>query len=298
MRISLLFRPFAMLLGFLISLQACADAYLTDAAGQKLRLKTQANRIISLAPFVTELLYAIGAGEKIVGTVEYSDYPPKARNIPRIGRYNAIDEEQVIVMAPDLVIAWKTGTPSAITDRLSKMGIPVFFLEPSTLDDVRKSMLLLGRITGRQTQAGEAARAFEETLDHLRVRFSGRPVITVFYQIWDKPLMSIGGRQVVSDMLNLCGGKNVFSEVRKIAFPVTVESVIRENPRVIIVAGRKEITRTWSEGWKQWPYIEAVKDNNIFIVDPDLMRHTPRILKGVTQLCEALDQARKNSAGP
>ena len=285
------------LLFALIAVPAAADIRVTDDAGRTVVLAAPAQRIVSLAPHVTELLYAAGAGAKVVGVVQYSDYPEAAKALPRVGGYTAVDMEAVVALKPDLVIAWKSGNRNQQYDRLEKLGIPVFVNEPRSLDDVARSLETFGRLAATSTEAGVAAAAFRARRDALAARYAQRPPVEVFYQIWNKPLMTINGKHLISDVMALCGGHNVFAELPILAPTVTEEAVLAAAPQVIVASGMGDSRPEWLDSWRRWTTLPAVVRDNLFFIPPELLqRHTPRILDGATRLCEQLEQARAKAA--
>lgn len=265
----------------------------TDDTGRTVVLAQPARRIVSLAPHVTELLFAAGAGEKIVGTVEYSDYPPKARAIPRIGSYNHIDLERVLAIKPDLAIGWASGNHSADLDRLEKLGVALFTTEPHRLEDVARDMERLGLLAGSEPAARRAAQGFRARAAALQRRYGGRAPVRVFYQIWNQPLMTVNGEHVISDAMRLCGGINVFAPLKTLAPALNPEAVLNANPEAIVASGMAEERPEWLDDWRRYPLLLAVQRNNLFFIPPDLLqRHTPRLLDGAEQLCRALETAR------
>ena len=271
---------------------ARAEIGLVDDAGHRIAISRPAQRILSLAPHVTELIYAAGAGEKLVGVVEYSDYPEAATRLPRIGSHAAFDLERIAALRPDLAIAWGSGNPSSQLAQLRRLKIPVFVSEPKHLDDIPAGLRSIGRLAGTSGEA--AARAFEARLENLRQRYAGRPPVTVFYEIWNQPLMTIGGTHIISDALQVCGGHNVFSALKQPAASVDLEAVLRADPEAIVASGMDEARPEWLDQWRRWPQLAAVKKGNLFFVPPDLLqRHAPRILDGVEQLCTALEVVRQ-----
>ncbi|BAL26431.1 cobalamin-binding protein [Azoarcus sp. KH32C] len=273
---------------------AYADVELQDDAGQRIRLAQPARRIVSLAPHVTELLFAAGAGDRVVGAVDYSDYPPAARKLPRVGGYSNIDMEAVAALKPDLVIAWKSGNRDAHLDRLSALGIPVFISEPHSLDDVARSLENLGKAAGSDREGRAAADAFRQRKRELARRYADRPPVRMFYEIWDKPLMTVNDEHLISDVMRLCGGVNVFGKLDQLAPTIGVEGVLAANPEVIVASGMGEARPDWLDMWKRWPRLAAVTSDNLYFVPPELIqRHTPRILEGASMLCEQLDTARR-----
>lgn len=283
------------LLPALLLLLALPAAALTvrDDAGHVLELPAPARRIVALAPHITELLYAAGAGDRLVGTVEYSNYPDAAKRLPRVGSYSAVDLEAVAALRPDLVIAWASGNSDARLERLAALGIPVFVSEPHNLADVARSIETFGQLAGSEAAATRAARAFSERREALAARYAARPAVTVFYQVWDRPLMTVNGAHLISDVMALCGGRNVFSSLSQLAPTVSVESVLAANPEVIVASGMGEERPEWLDQWRRWPQLTAAVRGNLYFIPPDLLqRHSPRILDGAEHLCADLEEAR------
>ena len=269
-----------------------ASITVTDDAGQHVELEQPAQRIISLAPHITELLFSIGAGDRIVGTVDYSDYPDAAQKIPRVGGNNALDLERIVSLSPDLVIAWGTGNKPVDLEKLRLFNLPVFISEPRRLMDIPDSLIRLSELTGTEEQAKAVSERFNNRLAGLR-RYSVREPVNVFYQIWDRPLMSVNGQHLIGDVIRLCGGRNIFADASALTPRVGVEAVIERAPEVIIVGGMQEQHRNWLQSWERWQQIPAVQNGQLYSIDPDqLQRHTVRILQGAETLCHLLQQAR------
>lgn len=287
------------LLFLLTSLPASADLIVRDDTGRELRLATPARRIVSLAPHITEVLFAAGAGERIVGAVAYSDYPEAARDIPRVGGYSNIDIEAITVLRPDLVIAWSSGNASAHLDKLGALGIPVYVNEARSFEGVARSLEMFGRLAGTETVANQAATAFRARREALARRYSGQAAVRMFYQVWAQPLMTINGKHLISDAIRLCGGINVFDDLPKLAPSISVEAVLAANPEVIVASGMDASRPEWLDQWKRWPSLAASAADNLYFIPPELIqRHTPRILDGTAQLCEHLEAARARRAAP
>ena len=270
-----------------------AEVSVVDDAGTTLRLARPAQRIVSLAPHLTETLFAAGAGGRVVGTVEYSNFPPAAANIARVGGYSQIDLERVVALKPDLVIAWQSGNAAAHLDRLRALGLPVYLSQPDRIEDVASEIERFGVLAGSTAMAARGAADFRERLDQLQRRYSRRPPVRTFYQIWKQPLMTVGGKQIISDVIHLCGGENVFARLETMAPTVTVEAVIAANPEAIVASGMGESRPEWLDDWQRWTSLTAVARGNLFFVPPDLIqRHTPRLLDGAEELCRQLETAR------
>lgn len=293
--ICLLIRPLS-LLGLSCGLAAVAHAGidLTDDAGNTLRLERPAQRIVSLAPHITELLFAAGAGAQVVGVVAYSDFPPQAASLPQVGGYSKVDLEAVAALRPDLVVAWKSGNRNTHLDRLRALGIAVFINEPRNLKDIARSLEQFGRLAGTEAVAADAAQAFRTRHAALAARYSERPPVRTFYQIWDRPLMTINDAHLIGDVIRLCGGHNVFGSLGTLAPTVGVEAVLAANPEAIIASGMGTARPEWLDQWKRWPELAANANGHLFFIPPDILqRHTPRILDGASQLCEQLETVRK-----
>ena len=288
------FRLFAALTAtMLVSHTALADIVLTDDTGHEVRLKAPARRIVALAPHIAENLYVAGAGDRLVGTVDYSDHPAEARKLPRVGGYSRFDLEAVAALKPDLVLAWESGNNMPQVDKLKALGLPVFVSQPNKIDSVAGELERLGKLAGTEGVAGPAAERFRQRLETLRRANAGKPTVRVFYQIWKTPLMTIGGPQIISDAIRLCGGENVFGNLKQMAPTVSVEAVLEADPEAIVATGMGDARPEWLSDWDKWTRMTAVKRHNLFHINPDLMqRHTPRILDGTEKLCAHLDTAR------
>lgn len=278
---------------------ARAEIAVTDDSGATLRLREPARRIVSLAPHVTETLFAAGAGDRVVGAVEYSDYPPAAKGLPRIGGYSKLDLEAIAALKPDLAVGWASGNAPAHIARLRALGIPVYLSQPERIDDVAASLERIGELAGTQATARPAAAAFRAKLDELRARYGTKVRVRTFYQIWKQPLMTVGGGQVISDVIRLCGGENVFAELKPLAPKVSVEAVLATDPDAIVASGMDEARPEWLDDWRQWKNLRAVRRDTLFFIPPDLIqRHTPRIVEGAERLCAQLDVARARLGTP
>ena len=273
------------------SAQAAID--ITDDTGQALHLAQPAKRIVSLAPHITEMLFAAGAGNQVVGAVQYSDYPDAARKIARVGGYTSVDMEKVAALKPDLVVAWKSGNRGAHLDKLRALGIPVFINEPRRIDDVARSIAQLGKLAGTDSAGEAAAQAFRKRHAALAAKYSARPPVRIFYEAWNRPLMTINGEHLISDVIRLCGGDNVFAKLPMLAPTIDAEAVLAAMPEVIVASGMGEGRPEWLDDWRKWTKLPAVAQGNLFFIPPDqIQRHTPRILDGAERLCGQLDEAR------
>jgi iron complex transport system substrate-binding protein len=281
-----------------LSVVAAAEVVVVDDNGQQIKLAVPAKRIVSLAPNITEVLFHIGAGEKIVGADEYSNYPEEAKDILRVNNHAAANYELILSLEPDLVIAWQSGNGDKIIDPLRKLGIPVFVVETNKMDAIPSLFRRFGKLSGHGDQAEQRAHEFSRRLQELRAAQAGKSVIKVFYQIWDEPLITLNGEHMVSDIINLCGGVNVFSDAIPLVPYVNIETVVAADPEVIIAGGSREERPAWFESWQKWSGISAVINQHIYLIPSDLMqRHSARILDGMELMCAHLDSARSNDHG-
>ena len=283
----------AILAAMLVSTAVHADLLFKDDTGQEVRLKAPARRIVTLAPHAAESLYAAGAGDKLVGTVDYSDYPPEAKKVPRVGGYSRFDLEAIAALKPDLVLAWESGNNMTQVDKLKALGLTVYVSQPNTIENIADQLERMGQLAGTEAVANAAAERFRKRLESLRAMNAGKPKVRVFYQIWKTPLMTVGGSQIISDAIRICGGENVFGHLKQMAPNVSVEAVLDADPEAIVATGMGDARPEWLHDWDPWTRMTAVKRNNLFHINPDIMqRHTPRILDGTEKLCAHLDTAR------
>ena len=274
------------------SVAAQAAITVKDDAGLQVTINKPALRVVSLAPSVTELLFAAGGGGQVVGAVNYSDYPEAAKRIPRIGSNREIDMELLMSLKPDLIVAWRHNSSERQIDMVRRLGIPVFLSDPQSLDGIPDAVLRLGQLLGTQAAAKSTATQLREQLAGLRTRYAGRAPVRVFYQVWDKPLYTLSGKHILTDAMHLCGGVNVFDKLAVTAPVVTLESVLQENPEVIIATAEKNYGGV--QLWKSYGTMTAVSRNNLFTLDGHLLnRAGPRMIQGTATMCEALEQARQ-----
>lgn len=298
---SLLFRLTVACLLYMSALANAAHAAITvkDGAGRTVSLSQPARRIVSLSPHTTENLFAAGAGAYVVGVVSYSDFPVAASKIRRVGDANNLDLEAIIALRPDLIVAWDSGNARPQIEKLQQLGLVVYASEPRRLEDVPVDIETLGRLTGTQSEAKQAAAIFRADHARLRNQYAERRPVSVFFQIWNRPLMTVNGSHLISDVIKLCGGKNVFAEVPALALEVNNEAVMVADPQVIIVSSAGERRAPWLDEWRRLPQLQAVKKGRLFSVRPDLItRPTPRILEGARLICGQLDQVRGTIPNP
>lgn len=281
-----------MIWGLVLAFWGCGDR--DDGPGPA-AATAPAQRIVSLAPHLTELVYTAGAGEKLIGVVEYSDFPPAARSLPRVGDAFRFDFERIAALKPDLVLAWESGNPVRAIERLEALGMRVAVIGSYQLADVASSLRTIGRLAGTPQAAERAAVSFEEDIAGLVDRYADAPEIAVFYQISLEPLFTVNGRHLISELLAACGGRNIFADLTELAPAVSVEAVLARDPEIIM---------TPSEGgaaaldfWRRWPDLAAVREDNLFTVNANLVaRATTRTLRGAREICAIFDTARAAQA--
>lgn len=274
----------------LLSLVAAASALSAERTDEQSQV-----RIVSLAPHLTELAFDAGAGDRIVATVEYSDYPKAALAIPRIGDAFRIDFERVLELRPDLILAWESGTPAATIERLRELGLKVETVSTQTLAQVPTTLRRLGELAGTTSAAELAAKRFERDIAHLRDEYRDRKRMSVFLQINDQPLYTVNGEHIISEVAALCGGTNVFAALRDLAPTIGIEAVIAANPDAIISTDASAAETV--AYWRRWDSVTAVRAGNVFALSPDeLTRATPRLVQGARAVCRTLETARANLA--
>ena len=287
-------RTLCLALALLAGGAAHAAITVVDDGGAKVTLQKPARRIISMAPHVTELLFAAGGGDRIVGAMNFSDYPEQAKKIPLVGSSSVLDMERVIALKPDLLVVWQSGNTARQLEQLRSLGIPVFQSEPQKLDQVADSLVRLGQLMGTEPIAQAAASQFRAKIAALAARYGKRPVVKVFYQIWDKPLYTLNGQQIVSDAISLCGGENVFGALKVKAPEVSVEAVMQADPEAIFGGDQHDRADAGLNIWKPYKGMLAVRHGNLFTLGGELLtRAGPRMVLGVADMCENLELARQ-----
>ena len=288
-------RRWLIALAFAAAAPVGAAVTATDDAGAVVRLTAPATRIVSLAPHATELLFAVGAGPRIVGTLDTSDFPAAAKAIPRVGDAWAVDLERIVALAPDLVVTWPWTAPAQV-EALRTRGIAVFTTKPPTIDGIAQDMERLGALTGNTGTAAREAAAFRARLADLRDRYRNVSRVRVFYEIWDAPLYTIGGDHLITQAITVCGGENVFARLALPAPAVDVEAVLAAAPDAIIAGSDRGVRPAWLDTWRRWTQLPAVAHDRLYAVDSDLLhRPGPRFVEGVALLCEDIDRARSPS---
>jgi len=277
-----------------VSVAAAQSISIADDRGRQVVLAAPAQRIVTLAPSLAELAFAAGAGGRLVGVARFSDFPPAARGIPQVGDAARVDFERIVALKPDLVLAWKSGNSAADVARLESLGYRTFVSEPARLADVPGLLHAIGALAGTLPAAGKAAAEFEREIRALRGRYAQARTVRVFYQIWHRPLLTVNGAHMISDVIALCGGENVFADLAQLTPNVSLEAVIAARPEVVLGGGSAGGAKEFAERWRQTA-VEPLRGLPAFHINPDhIQRQTPRIVEGARAVCAALDEVRRN----
>ena len=286
----------------LVSTPAAAAVSAVDDSGHRVVLARRPERVVTLAPSLTELVFAAGAGATLVGVSALSDHPAEARRIARIGDAGRIDVERVLALRPDLVLVWQRGNVSRELEQLERAGVRLFQLEPQRLDDVVRAIERLGTLLGHEAEASRRAAALRVTLERLRAAHAAAAPVSVFYQVWQQPLMTVGGRQMINDILGVCGGRNVFAGLAPLVPIVSTESVVAADPEAILTASEHTGPLPWQRDpasasfalWRRHAQMVAVRRSWLYTLDGDVIsRQGPRIVDGAAAVCTVLDEVRR-----
>lgn len=276
-----------------ISVDTSTTREVVDFMGRTVRLQQPAQRVVALAPHIVENIFSAGAGEQLVGVVEWSNYPEQAKSIGIVGGYEKINHEKILELNPDLIIAWESGNSRSSVDRLAELGFNIYIDQPDSLKDVARSIKDIGLLTGNEATAELAAASYLSSLDIFEKKYASAEKVSTFYQVWNSPLQSINGKHIISDAIEICGGVNIYANEFAVAPVINIESVLERNPDAIIASGMSDARPEWLNDWTQWSSLTAVKNGNLFFVNPDhLQRHTVRLLLGLQETCRQLDLAR------
>jgi len=264
-----------------------------DDEQRSVKFNKPVTKVVSLSPHATELLFAAGVTDQLVATVSYSDYPEAAKKIPRIGSANKIDLESIIKLNPDVVIAWKSGSPAAQIKKLTQLGFKIFYSEPKQFEDIARNIVNMGKILGTSSYAENKAREFLLELNLLENTYQNRSKVSVFYQVWNEPIITINKDHMITSVIEFCGGENIYGELPSRAPRIGIESILNEDPDAIII-GMSDGRSDWVESWSKWSQLKAVKNMHVFDVNADLIvRQGTRVLEGIKVVCSRLDEVRR-----
>lgn len=290
-------RIVSFLIASFIAVSSVADTSVPRCAEDDLQRQVCATqpiqRIISLAPGMTELAFAAGGGAKLIAVDEHSDYPEAAKTLPKIGGYPNISAESILAKRPDLVLIWSGGNDSRLSAQLETIGLNVFYADPTDFDGIASVIRRLGKVMGTETAAEKNVDAFNQHYQSIRNQYSKTEPVNVFFEIWDNPLMTVNGGQIISESIALCGGVNVFADARPRVPKVGIEVVLAKNPDAIVSSEIVQRDHDISSRWQSYPQISAVKNDFLFTIPGDLIaRPTPRVLNGAEVLCQQLQSVR------
>ncbi len=283
-------------------------AEFTDDRGRRVAWQSPPARVVTLAPSLTEIVYAVGGGVRLVAADRYSDHPPAARALPRVGDALRVDIERLLALQPDLVLAWGSGNTGRELAQIEATGVPVFFLEPRRLDDVPRALERVGALLGLAAQGEQAAAALRSELAALRSVHAARAPVSVFYQVWSRPLMTLNDQHLIADVIRLCGGRNVFGALKPLVPELSTESVLAADPEVLFTARESgpqaagAAQRAPSDAafalWAPHKGARAVQRGWMFTLPGDtISRQGPRIGEGARAVCSALDEVRRERDG-
>jgi iron complex transport system substrate-binding protein len=282
--LSLLLIPFA---------ASAADIHVKGADGVELTLVAPAQRVVALAPDLSELMFDVGAGDSLKGTVDYSDYPAAAKHVPRVGDAFHVDMEKLLALKPDLVLVWQGGTPQALIEKLRALKLDVLAIGTHELPDIASNLETLGLVTGHADSGQLAAQDFRTRLGALRHQYADQAPLRIFYEISAQPLFTVGGAQSISRLMEVCGGRNIFADLTALAPTVSLEAVLARDPQVIATGNGEGDEQQRFKDWQRWPDLAATKQGNFLVLNDDwISRSTPRLLDAGKQLCEALQKIR------
>ena len=273
-----------------------APVQVTDDTGQSVSLSAPARRIVALSPQLLELSAAAGAGRLVVGTIQGASDVSWARKLPIVGDAFALNLEAIVRLKPDLILAWASGTPPREAARLKALGIPVFWSQTNTFESLAATVSRIGILAGTSRQAERWVFDFDRRLKAIRQRYADRkPTVRVFYEVWEKPLITVGGQQIISQAISACGGRNVFGHLSVLAPSIGAEAVVEADPQIIVTASPRG--EQWLKAWKRFPQISAVRHDQLVALSPDaLPRMGVNVLDGVQQLCSAIATARRSTS--
>jgi iron complex transport system substrate-binding protein len=289
-------RRWAIVLLMLLSpaLLAAGSRHLRDDTGEPVTVSDAPCRIVSLAPGTTAMLYAAGAGHCLIGTIAHSTEPEAAAQVPVVGDAETLDFERLLALRPGVVVVAVDVVQRVRIDRLRQLGIPVYQVHVTSLDEMPESLRRLGELTGTRVTADAAAEALARELKSLRARYQQRAPIRVLYQIWDQPIYTIGGRHVISDALKLCGATNVFEDLSTAAPAVTREAALGRDPQLIIASAPPGPAATWLEEWRRFGSVTAVRNGQLVAhTDERIDRMGPSLIGATGSLCAVIDRARQ-----
>lgn len=243
-----------------------------------------AERVISLAPSLSEIVAELGAAHLLVGVLDGGDRPAALAKVPSVGHYGQLDMERLLSLNPDLILLWPGSVGPAQREQLRRLNIPVYVAEPHSLEQLATQVQAIAEQLGRAEAGRQLAAQLRQRLAGLRQRYQQAEPVRVFYQVWNQPLYTVGGGQIISDALGVCGARNVFDDLKLPAPQVNIESVLQRNPQMILVGDQAQL-----EAWKAWPLMAA---RVRLVPDKGLERPSGQMLEAVARLCQVIAPSR------
>ena len=289
--------PLAALLLYGAAFAAPATRTVHDDTHAQVRVPADNCRIVSLAPGTTAMLFAAGAGSCLVGTIAHSKEPPEADKVPVVGDAETLDFENLLALRPTVVVVATDVVQKVRIDRIRALGIPVYEVHVTSLAQMPESIRRLGALAATETVASRKADQLAAQLAAIANRYKGRAPVRVLYQIWDRPIYTIGGKHVINDALNVCGASNVFADLATAAPAVTREAAVLRDPDLILISAPPESAAEWRAAWEKFPTLHAVRQGNVApYTDERMDRMGPSVVDATSSLCEVIEHARAVSA--
>jgi len=264
-----------------------------DDTGAIVRFSDDGCRMVSLAPGTTAMLYAAGAGHCLVGTIAHSKEPPEAASVTVVGDAETLDFEQLLTLRPSVVVVAVDVVQRVRIDRIRALGLPVYQVHVTTLAQMPDSLQRLGELAGTADVARKKADELRAALATIAAQYRGRAPVRVLYQIWDRPIYTIGGRHVITDALRTCGARNVFDELGTAAPAVTREAALLRDPQLILLSAPPGAAEEWLAEWRRFPNLSAVRNDQLVpFTDERLDRMGPSVVEAAASLCAVIDRAR------
>lgn len=272
-----------------------ASPCVQDDTGQAVCMASAAppSRVLSLSPHLTEIVAQVGGQAQLVAVDDSSNYPAAVQSLPKIKQPWLVGTEALLAYKPDLVLVWQSGIAQSTVRQLRAAGVPVYVSEPQSVQGVGKAMMDVAQLLGQRQHAVDGIHQWQQGMASLKAEYAAKPTVSVFYQVWPQPLMTLGGQHLVSEVISLCGGRNVFDDQAGLAPTVTLEAVLNRKPQVLLASGPAGTLQALRSQWSKWNALPAVRQQHIYTIEPDiLVRQGPRILIAAKRVCKVLDQAR------
>lgn len=285
-------RAFVLLGLALVAQAALANSCVQDDVKQPVCVK-QTQRLVVLAPHLTEIVDFVGGMSKVIAVDGSSNFPESVNTLPKLGNPWMLGAESILARKPDLVLVWQSGISMDVVAQLRKAGVPVFVSEPRSIEQVASTMHRVAKLLGTDTTSQPGIARWVKQFDDLRVKFAAKTKVPVFYQVWSQPLMTLGGQHVVSEVIQVCGGQNVFASLPSLAAQVSVESVLKREPAVLLNSGSAQDHLNFVQQWSAWPNVPAVQNKDVYTIPNDiLVRNGPRLIEAARLVCDYIDTAR------